>query len=44
MVGADLVNENCSIYYRNGVVDYGPTPASNYQQDTNKWEMPAVSG
>jgi hypothetical protein len=46
VAGADLVNQNVSIYYRDQVVDYGSNPASNYEQDTNKWEMPLwlVSG
>jgi hypothetical protein len=46
VAGADLVNQNVSIYYRDQVVDYGSNPATNYEQDANKWEMPLwlVSG
>jgi hypothetical protein len=36
----DQVNEVCSIAYRDTVVDYGPTPASNYEQSANTWEIP----
>jgi hypothetical protein len=34
---ADLVNENCSIYYNAAVTDYG---AGGFQQDANAWEIP----
>ena len=38
---ADLVNEICSIYYKDQAVDYG-----GYEQDANAWEIPLylVSG
>jgi hypothetical protein len=46
VAGVDLVNQNVSIYYRDQVVDYGPSPTSNYEQDASKWEIPLylVSG
>jgi hypothetical protein len=38
---ADLVNENLTVYYKNGATDY-----SGYEQDANAWEIPLwlVSG
>ena len=48
VAGVDLTSggQTISIYYRDGVVDYGSNPASNYEQDASKWEMPLwlVSG
>jgi hypothetical protein len=46
VAGVDLSAQTISIYYRDTVVDYGSNPTSNYQQDTNKWEIPLwlVSG
>jgi hypothetical protein len=46
VAGVDLNAQTISLYYRDGVVDYGPTPANNYEQDTSKWEIPLwlVSG
>lgn len=46
VAGVDLVQQTVSIYYRDGVVDYGTNPATNYEQDQNKWEIPLwlVSG
>jgi hypothetical protein len=40
VAGVDFNNQVLSIYYRDGVLDYGANPATNYQQDTSKWEMP----
>jgi hypothetical protein len=37
VAGVDLVNQTVSIYYRDGVVDYG---SGGYEQDTSKWETP----
>lgn len=47
---ADLANENCLIYYKNGATDYAPPGTSNfatfYEQSANNWEIPLwlVSG
>jgi hypothetical protein len=42
----DFNAQTMQILYRDGVVDYGPSASTNYQQDTNKWEIPLwlVSG
>ena len=46
VAGVDMNQQIVSIYYRDGIVDYGSIPASYYQQDQNKWEIPLwlVSG
>jgi hypothetical protein len=46
VAGVDLSAQTISLYYRDGVLDYGSNPASNYEQDTSKWEIPLwlVSG
>lgn len=36
----DLVNEVCSVYYKDGALDYGSVPATSYEQSASNWEIP----